>query len=103
MTISEYRQIVAENILTLVKFYADWCKPCKPVATVIEKIIEEYGDRIQVISINVDEDAYEESIASYEKVRNIPTLFYYKHGPLRDKSVGQVTKEIIDDKLLSLI
>ena len=103
MTLGEYKQTVVENKPTIVKFYADWCKPCKPVATVIEKIIEEYGDRIQVISINVDEDAYEDSITSYEKVRNIPTLLYYKNGQLRDKSVGQVTKEIIDDKLLSLI
>ena len=103
MTLEEYKEIIVENKPTIVKFYADWCKPCKSVASIIEKIIEEYGDKIQVISINVDEDSYEDSIASYENVRNIPALLYYKNGQLRDKNIGIVTKEIIDNKLLSLL
>lgn len=43
-TIDNFKKAIAENKLTLVDFYADWCGPCKMIATVISELAKDRGD-----------------------------------------------------------
>lgn len=77
----------------LVDFWAPWCGYCRRISPAYEKIAEEYGDRLVVAKINIDD---EPQIAEAEKVEVIPTLIMYKNGKAVDSVVNPGSKAAID-------
>lgn len=73
----------------LVDFWAEWCGPCKMIAPVIDEVAQEYGERVKVMKLNVDES--NETPAKYG-VRGIPSLLVFKGGEVVDTHVGALTK-----------
>lgn len=73
----------------LVDYWAEWCGPCKMIAPILDEIAEEYGDRVKVCKVNVDENG--ESAAKYG-IRGIPTLLLFKNGDVEATKVGALSK-----------
>jgi thioredoxin 1 len=71
--------------LVLVDFWAQWCAPCRAVAPVLEKLAEEYSDRLIVGKLNVDENR---DIAIQHGIQSIPTIMLYKGGQIQDTLIG---------------
>ena len=63
--------------LVLVDFFADWCGPCKMLAPVIEKLANEFADKLTVYKVNVDDDP---DLARKFGIVSIPSLFLFKDG-----------------------
>ena len=84
----------------LVDFWAEWCGPCKMIAPVLEEIAAEYGDKITIAKMNVDENR---DIPAKFGIRGIPTLMLFKNGQLAATKVGALSKaqltEFIDQQL----
>ena len=59
----------------VVKFYANWCGPCKQLAPVIDAVTTELG--VKLVSVNVDENP---ELAQQFGVRSIPAVFAVKDG-----------------------
>ena len=57
----------------IIDFYADWCKPCKMVAPILEEIAEEYKGELVVYKINTQ---YQRELAAVFQVQSIPTFLY---------------------------
>ena len=51
---------------SLVVFWASWCGPCRREATEVAEIVQSYGDRLQVVSINSGEDTTKVKLAARE-------------------------------------
>lgn len=88
-------QVLENNGVVLVDFYADWCGPCKMVAPVLEQLSEEIKEA-EFVKINVD-DAGE--IANQYGVMSIPTLLVFKGGEVKETLVGFKPKEEIESKV----
>ncbi|OCG21696.1 MULTISPECIES: thioredoxin TrxA [unclassified Gilliamella] len=73
----------------LVDFWAPWCGPCKMVAPILEEIVEEYGDKIVIAKLNVEENP---NIAPKFGIRGIPTLLIFKNGQVVASQVGALSK-----------
>ena len=82
-------KVLKSGKLALVDFTAVWCGPCRMVGPIVHELAEEYGDRIVVGEVNVDENP---KITAQYKVRNIPTVLFMKNGEVVDKQVGAVPK-----------
>lgn len=95
ITDAEFSQSIAEGV-TVVDFWAPWCGPCKMIAPVLEQLSEEYGDSVNIVKLNVDE---QQQTAQQFGVMSIPTLIIFKDGQEVGKQVGFVPKE----KLAQLI
>jgi thioredoxin len=56
----------------LLKFWAEWCFPCKVMAPIVEKVLDEEDfNNVELISINIEEDP---DAAREYHIRAIPTL-----------------------------
>ncbi len=57
----------------IIYFYADWCKPCKMVAPILDEISEEYARKIKVYKIDTQK---QRELAAVFQVSSIPAFLY---------------------------
>lgn len=80
----------------LLDFWAGWCGPCMMLAPVVAEIAEEYGDKVRVGKVNVDEQP---ELAAAFRVENIPMLVVVKDGGIVKQSMGYRSKDDVLDML----
>ena len=74
----------------LVDYWAEWCGPCKMIAPILDEAAVQYGDRLQIAKMNVDENR---EIPGKVGIRGIPTLMLVKGGELAATKVGAMSKQ----------
>ena len=83
---------LAENTVSVVDFWAEWCGPCKQVGPILEEISNEMSDQVVVAKHNIDEHPNQPTRYG---VRGIPTMLLFKGGELKATKVGATTKSNI--------
>jgi thioredoxin 1 len=98
---SSFNEIIEENTLVIIDFWAEWCGPCRAYAPVFESVSEEFPD---VIFAKVDTEA-EQALAGNFGIRSIPTTAAFKDGIGVFMQPGALPEEALRDligKLQSL-
>ena len=73
----------------LVDYWAEWCGPCKAIAPILEEVAKDYGARLQIAKMNVDDNR---DVPAKFGIRGIPTLMLFKDGQLAATKVGALSK-----------
>jgi len=83
----------------VIKFFADWCGPCKIYAPIFEQVKQELQGEIEFVEVNVEQDP--EGLAGEYKVRGIPHTVVLEEGiELRSKS-GRLAVEELKEFILN--
>lgn len=73
----------------LVDFWAEWCAPCRIVGPIVEELAGEYGDKLKVGKLNVDEN----QISGQYGIMSIPSLLIFKNGQVVKTMIGAQSKD----------
>lgn len=89
-----FEKNIAGEKPALVEFWAPWCVYCRRIAPVMERIAQQYADRLAVGFVNIDD---EPAIAAREQIEVIPTLVLYKNGKALGSVVAPQSKADIEE------
>ncbi|MBX9137236.1 MULTISPECIES: thioredoxin [unclassified Clostridium] len=81
-------EVLKEEGMVVVDFFATWCGPCKMLAPVLEDVQEEMKN-VKIVKVDIDENP---NVASEYKVKNIPTIKVFKNGEEITTNVGFLPK-----------
>lgn len=96
ITDANYKELLAQDKLVVVDFWAEWCGPCRSIAPYVDELAAEYEGKAIIGKYNVDDD---NTLSSEMGIRNIPTLLFFKGGKLVDKQVGASSKADLKAKI----
>lgn len=80
----------------LVDFSATWCGPCKKLEPVVHEIAQDYGGRLKVVKVDVDQSP---GTAARFAVLSVPTLVLFRDGQVRDQVIGVLSKRALADRV----
>ena len=96
MTHEEFNKAMQDGAIVLVDYWAPWCSYCRRIGPAYDKVAEQFGDKIHVTKVNIDE---EPKLAIEERIEVIPTLVLYKDGQAIGSIVAPESKAMIEDFL----
>ena len=83
------QEVLQSQTPVLVDYWAEWCGPCKAIAPILEEVAKDYGPRLQIAKMNVDDNR---DVPAKFGIRGIPTLMLFKDGQLAATKVGALSK-----------
>jgi thioredoxin-like negative regulator of GroEL len=84
----------------VIKFYANWCGPCRLYGPTFTKVREELqNDEITFLEINVEEDP--DNLSGQYKVRGIPHTVVLEDGKEVKSQSGRLSQEQLQELILN--
>jgi thioredoxin 1 len=71
------REVLRSPVPVIVDFWAPWCKPCDAIEPHLRRLSENWGDRVRLVRVNVDEEA---GLAGRFDVLSLPTVILFVDG-----------------------
>ena len=92
--------VLKSEKLVIVDFWAEWCGPCKAITPILDENSNEFGDKVLIGNVNVDE--VKEIPVKYG-IRSIPTLLFFSNGEITRQEVGLQSKQTLVDNITQIV
>jgi thioredoxin len=74
LTTENFKEVVANNDIVIIDFWASWCGPCRSFAPTYEAASEKHAD-VVFAKVNTEE---QQELANAFNIRSIPTLMVFR-------------------------
>ncbi|MCZ6784220.1 MAG: thioredoxin [Proteobacteria bacterium] len=93
-------EILQSDQPAVIDFWAEWCAPCRAIAPIIKELNDEYGDRVKIVKMNVDESP---STPGKYGVRAIPTVLAFRGGQVVEQLQGARPRAAFEEMIKKLL
>ena len=93
-------EVLKSDKPVVVDFWAEWCAPCRAIAPIIKQLAADYGDRVKIVKMNVDESP--QTPGSY-RVQSIPTVLAFQNGEVVEQLQGARPKSAFEEMITKLL
>jgi len=93
LTKDNFEDIVTNNDMVIVDFWASWCGPCRAFAPTFETASEKHAD-IVFAKVNTEE---EQELAGAFNIRSIPTLMVFREKVILYSEAGALPPPALEE------
>jgi thioredoxin 1 len=94
------KEIINSDKLSLIGFWRPGCSSCLNLFPLMSELSKDFKDKINIGVVNIYEN---QEIAKKYKIPAVPTLIIFINGEAKEKAVGLRSKEILVNKINSLL
>lgn len=95
-TVDELELLIQKSNYLVLDFYADWCKPCKKLGTLLDEIKDrDVYKNIVFCKLNVDDEKFSDVCIKFD-IESLPTLILFKNSNVEKVIKGLNENEIIN-------
>ena len=95
VTKENFAEVIENNDIIIVDFWAPWCGPCRSFAPIFEKVAEANPDAA-FVKVNTEQ---EQELAAHFQIRSIPTLMVFRENILIFSQAGMLPEESLTQLL----
>jgi len=93
-------EVLNSDTPAIIDFWAEWCAPCRAIAPIVKDLAEQYGEKVKIVKMNIDENPHTPS--KYE-VRAIPTVLAFRNGEVVEMLQGARPKGDFEEMVKRLL
>jgi len=93
-------EVLQSDTPTIIDFWAEWCAPCRAIAPIVKDLAEQYGEKVKIVKMNIDENP---STPSKYEVRAIPTVLAFRDGEVVEMLQGARPKGDFEEMVKKLL
>jgi len=98
VTKENFSEVIENNDIVLIDFWAPWCGPCKAFAPIFESAAKANPD-ITFVKVNTEE---QQELAAYFQIRSIPTLMAFREQIIVFSQPGMLPESAIKQLISQL-
>lgn len=92
-TAADFNELISNNEIVIIDFWAPWCGPCRSFAPIYEKVSENHTDII-FAKVNTEE---EEELSNHFQIRSIPTLMIFREQVVLFAQPGMLSEGQLEE------
>jgi len=93
ITAQDFNELVTDNEIVMIDFWASWCGPCKSFAPIYEQVSEKHPD-IVFGKVNTEE---QQELAAHFQIRSIPTLMIFREQVVLFAQPGMLNESQLEE------
>ena len=93
-------EVLRSDKPVIVDFWAEWCGPCRMVGPIVDQIGEEYGDKVKVLKLDVENNP---ATAMKYGITSIPAIYVFKDGEVAKQTVGARPKAALEQEFAAFL
>jgi thioredoxin 1 len=98
LTSQNIYEVIENNTIVIVDFWAPWCGPCISFSPIFEKVASNHPE-ITFAKVNIEE---EELLAAHFQIQTVPAVMVFKEKILIFNELGAKNEEELNNLVLDM-
>jgi len=95
------KEVLESDVPVVIDFWASWCKPCKLMSPIIERLAVFHKRKVKFVKVDVDKNR--KFLNEFRPLRGLPLLIFFKNGVEVDRIIGFTPFITVNDKILLML